>query len=71
MRIRDILPRGTDKSVPYVMIISAYLRGGTRVVPANKSPFSIYLFRSSQNATALAAATFRESTLWLMGIFTV
>lgn len=30
-----------------------------------------YLARSSQNATALAAATFRESTPWYMGIFTV
>ena len=28
-------------------------------------------FPSSQNATALAAATFSESTLWDMGIFTV
>ena len=27
MRIRGNLPRGTDKSVPYVMIISAYFRG--------------------------------------------
>ena len=30
-----------------------------------------YLARSSQKATALAAATFRESTPWYMGIFTV
>ena len=29
-----------------------------------------YLFRSSQKATAEAAATFRESTPWYMGIFT-
>ena len=31
----------------------------------------VYLARSSQKATALAAATFRESTLCAMGIFTV
>ena len=31
----------------------------------------LYLALSSQNATALAAATFRESTPWYMGIFTV
>ena len=30
-----------------------------------------HLFPSSQKATALAAATFRESTSWDMGIFTV
>ena len=30
-----------------------------------------YLARSSQKATALAAATFRESTPWAMGILTV
>ena len=30
-----------------------------------------HLARSSQKATALAAATFRESTPWYMGIFTV
>ena len=30
-----------------------------------------YRLRSSQKATALAAATFRESTPWYMGIFTV
>ena len=33
--------------------------------------FRSYLLLSSQNATALAAATFRESTPWYMGIFTV
>lgn len=32
---------------------------------------AIYFLLSSQNATALAAATFRESTPWYMGIFTV
>ena len=32
---------------------------------------SAYLLLSSQKATALAAATFRESTPWYMGIFTV
>ena len=30
-----------------------------------------YLCPSSQNATALAAATFNESTPWDIGIFTV
>ena len=30
-----------------------------------------FLFLSSQNATALAAATLRESTPWNMGIMTV
>ena len=35
-----------------------------------RTAFSLY-FPSSQNATALAAATFRESTPWAMGIFTV
>ena len=33
--------------------------------------FGAYCARSSQKATALAAATFRESTPWYMGIFTV
>lgn len=33
--------------------------------------FGDYRVRSSQKATALAAATFRESTPWDMGIFTV
>lgn len=36
----------------------------------SSSPGS-YRARSSQNATALAAATFNESTPWAMGIFTV
>ena len=31
----------------------------------------IYLALSSQKATALAAATFKESTPWYMGIITV
>ncbi len=31
----------------------------------------LYFLLNSQNATALAAATFRESTPWYMGIFTV
>ena len=31
---------------------------------------SLSLFLNSQNATALAAATFRESTPWAMGIRT-
>ena len=31
----------------------------------------LYLCPSSQNATALAAATFNESTPWDIGIFTV
>ena len=34
-------------------------------------PIPTYLARNSQNATALAAATFRESTPLYMGIFTV
>lgn len=36
-------------------------------------PLRLYrhFVRSSQKATALAAATFRESTSWSMGIFTV
>ena len=34
-------------------------------------PVLTYLLLSSQKATALAAATFRESTPWYMGIFTV
>ena len=33
--------------------------------------FDGYRTRSSQKATALAAATFRESTWWLMGMRTV
>ena len=39
--------------------------------PASPRGSLYFLARSSQNATALAAATFRESTPWYMGIFTV
>ena len=33
--------------------------------------YHIQLFPNWKNATALAAATLRESTPWVMGIFTV
>jgi len=39
--------------------------------PLAQGSLSVQLFPSWKNATALAAATFRESTPWVMGIFTV
>ena len=51
-----------------------------RFLPVEKSLFSIcllfggrspHLYRSCQKATALAAATFSESTPWYMGMRTV
>lgn len=53
--------------------------GEDRFLPVEKNLFSIclllgaisYLYRSCQKATALAAATFSESTPWYMGMRTV
>ena len=50
-------------------------RGQRRVDEQGKQRIQHTFYRhfvlSSQNATALAAATLRESTSWSMGIFTV
>ena len=62
-------PTGGGRSSYRLSYISASIK-----IPAN--PFwgmtgIFYLFPNCQKATALAAATFKESTPWDMGIFTV
>ena len=58
-------------------LIIAYGIGANRTWPklaciaVNAFTAIAYLERSSQKATAEAAATFRELTPWYMGIFTV
>ena len=59
------LPAGMQGSEQPVA--SPTLRGA----PKRLRSWRRYLARSSQNATALAAATLRLSTPWAMGIFTV
>ena len=66
----NVLPHGSHEWLPYS-------KDEVRLKTVNNNlPFFLFgqrdhLALSSQKATALAAATFRESTPWLMGMRTV
>ena len=55
----------------HVRVIFTYTPNCRCLQAAAARKCRVYLGRSSQKATALAAATFRESTWWDMGILTV
>lgn len=57
---------------PNYLFIIKYSIIGYNGISCMEAVLSCYsFFPSSQNATALAAATLRESTPWVMGILTV
>ena len=69
-RYKSLLaPQGHIECVAYIEC-EAYIENPEGIY-IEKPKGLPYLALNSQKATALAAATFRESTLWYMGIFTV